>query len=80
MGAFNLCLKNENIMEELFLQLEGIHLRTYIERKESEMLHQRALFMRTIETIDKASDIFIGFVDIYNQRNSEIYGPRIKFR
>ena len=36
--------------------------------------------MHTIETIDKAFEVFIGIVNLLNQINSEIFGPTIKFR
>ena len=36
--------------------------------------------MHTIQTIDKAFEVFIGIVNLHNQNNSEIFGPTIKFR
>ena len=36
--------------------------------------------MHKIATISESSEIFIGFVDIFNQNNSEIFGLTIKFR
>ena len=36
--------------------------------------------MYTIETINIEFEIFMGIVNIYNQNNSEIFGPTITFR
>ena len=36
--------------------------------------------MHTIQTIDKAFEVFIAIVNLHNQNNSEIFGPTIKFR
>ena len=38
------------------------------------------LFLHTIQTINKAFEVFISIVNLHNQNNSEIFGPTIKFR
>ena len=67
-----LCLKNENIMEGLFLQPEGIHLHIYLytyRGRNQECCNNRQLFLHTIQTIKKAFEVFIGIVNLYNQNN-----------
>ena len=32
--------------------------------------------MQTIQTIDEASEVFIGVVNLHNQKNSEIFGQQ----
>ena len=35
--------------------------------------------MYTIETINEEFEVFTDIVNLHNQNNSEIFGPRIKF-
>ena len=35
--------------------------------------------MYTIQTIDKAFEVFIDIVNLHNENNSEIFEPTIKF-
>ena len=65
-----------------FLQSEGIHLPTYIPIEEGirNVVTIGILILHTIQTINKAFEVFISIVNLHNQNNLEIFASTMEFR
>ena len=59
----------------------SIYLPIYIPKEEGiRNVVTKVIIPDTIETTNKAFEVFIDIVNLHNQNNSEIFGPTIKFR